>query len=428
MKILWLVNIVMPELAEHLGGKPSVFGGWLTGAMKAVRESGHTLAVVTTEENTKRAERYEVAGVTYYIVNRADVDSMQREFGPILEREQPDVVHIYGTEFEHSWAMAKCADIERTVVTVQGAMTYLKDLVYAGIPERLCRDNLLHKLLRRLHKGGQSIDLQKQSFQKRAAVEQQVLRHVKYVNGGSRWGSVVAKSINPECSTFDCNLILREPFYTDALWDPDTCEKHSIYILFSYPIKGFHKFLEALPLILRQYPDTTVNVVANQLPFRRYSGLKRKIQDAAPDYNWLVQKQIEQHDLQEHLRFLGVLSEEQVKEQLLKSNVFFSASALENQSTSLGEAMILGVPSVASCVGAMQEMIDHGKDGFLYPFNEPYMMAEYVCRIFEDEALAKSFSQNGHNHAAATYDREKNAKQLLEMYRIIADNAKERDK
>ena len=31
MKILWLVNIVMPELAVHLGEKPSVSGGWLTG-------------------------------------------------------------------------------------------------------------------------------------------------------------------------------------------------------------------------------------------------------------------------------------------------------------------------------------------------------------------------------------------------------------
>ena len=38
MKILWLVNIIMPELAEQLGRKPSVFGGWLIGAMNAVRE------------------------------------------------------------------------------------------------------------------------------------------------------------------------------------------------------------------------------------------------------------------------------------------------------------------------------------------------------------------------------------------------------
>ena len=44
-------------------------------------------------------------------------------------------------------------------------------------------------------------------------------------------------------------------------------------------------------------------------------------------------------------------SEQEVKQRMLKSNVFVSASVIENQSTSLGEAMILGLPSVASCVG-----------------------------------------------------------------------------
>ena len=56
--------------------------------------------------------------------------------------------NIYGTEFAHSWALSKCADVQRTVVTVQGAMTVLKKHVYAGLPEKQCRDSLLHKLLR----------------------------------------------------------------------------------------------------------------------------------------------------------------------------------------------------------------------------------------------------------------------------------------
>ena len=50
MKILWLVNIVMPELAVHLGETPSVFGGWLTGALEAVRAAGHELTVCTVRE------------------------------------------------------------------------------------------------------------------------------------------------------------------------------------------------------------------------------------------------------------------------------------------------------------------------------------------------------------------------------------------
>lgn len=419
MKILWLVNIIMPELAEHLGKKPSVFGGWLTGAMKAVRESGNELVICTTGNDTGR---YDVNGVTYYIC-KSEVQSMRE----ILDAEKPDVVHIYGTEFQQSWAMAQAADPNKMLVTIQGAMTYLKDVVYAGIPEDICRDNTMHKLLRTMNKGGESIELQKRSFERRAELEKKVLFQAKYINGGSEWGNAVAKSINLECTTLSCGLILRDSFYCDEIWDYESCDKHSIYILYSYPIKGFHKFLEALKTVVKKYPDTKVRVVANKLPYRHYRGLKKSIMDSAQDYNWYVQNMIEEYNLKDNIEFVGHLDEQQVKELMLKSNVFVSASAMENQSTSLGEAMILGVPSVASCVGAIQEMIDDGVDGFMYPFNEPYILADKIIRIFEDDELAKKFSAKGHEHASRTYNREDNCRKLLGMYETIDKNAKEKE-
>lgn len=425
MKILWLVNIVMPELAEHLGRKVSVFGGWLTGALHAVRTAGHELVICATESRTD-VQCSDVSGVRYYLAPSGSVEVMEIHFRTILQKEKPDVVHIYGTEFEQCWAMSQAADPERTVVQIQGALTYIKDLAYAGLPERVCRDTFLHRVLRRLHRGGESIELQKRLFEHRAELEQKTLAHAKYALGASNWGNVVARSINPQIQTFDCNLILRDSFYTDERWDFDRCEKHSIYILFSYPVKGFHKFLEAMPMILHEYPDTQVYVVANKLPWRSYHGLKEKVQDAAPDYNWLIQKQIERLNLQDHLHFVGHLSEQEVKERMLKSNVFVSASVIENQSTSLGEAMILGVPSVASCVGAIQEMITDGEDGFLYPFHEPYILANQILRIFDNPALARQFSEKGRAHAARTYDAETNCKKQLEMYETICQNAKER--
>jgi len=426
MKILWLVNIIMPELAEHMGREASVFGGWLTGALKVVRKEGHELVICATEHR-EDVLCSNVSNIRYYVVPSGSIGEMETNFREILQQEIPDVVHIYGTEFEQCMAMANCTDPERTVVQIQGAMTFLKDVVYAGLPERICRDNWLHKILRHLHKGGQSIELQRKSFEYRAVLEQQVLRNAKYVFGASKWGNTVAKMINSDCITFDCNLILRDTFYTDERWTLDNCELHSICILFSYPIKGFHKFLEALPLILQQYPDTMVYVVANQLPIRNYSSIKRMIQNAAPDYNWIIQKQIEAHNLENHLKFIGHLDETQVKERMLKSNVFVSASAMENQSMTLGEAMILGVPSVASSVGAIPEMIIDGKDGFLYPFAEPKKLADAVCKIFADQNLAQQFSEKGHEHAAETYDREKNGQNLLKMYETIVNAAKEKE-
>ena len=419
MKILWLVNIVMPELALHLGKNPTVFGGWLSGAMKAVKENGYELVICTTVTDVNETQKYIVNDVTYYVSKRSAVSEMEESFKVILNEENPDIVHIYGTEFEHSWAMAKCSDVNKTVVTLQGAMTYLKDHVYAGIEEKYCKDNLLHKTLRLMHKGGTSIDLQKQSFEQRAEIEQKVLKHVKYIMGGSEWGNAVAWSINPQCITFDCGLILRDSFYTDERWSYENCEPHSIYILHSYPIKGFHKFLDALALVVNEFPDTKVYVVANTLPVRKYTGIKKLAMNAAPDYNWIIQSKIEELNLSDHIKFLGHLNEQEVKDRMLKSNVFVSASSLENQSTSLGEAMILGVPSIASFVGAIPEMIEHGKDGFLYPFEESYMLAYYICRIFNDIELAKRFSTLGQLHSERTYSKDTNEKHLIEMYNSI---------
>lgn len=420
MKILWLVNIVMPELAVHLGQTPSVFGGWLTGAMNAVRDSDHTLTICTTAPGKR--SRYEVGGVTYYLVPQGDLDDMSRDFRTILSDEVPDVVHIYGTEFAHSWALARETDPERLLVTVQGSLEVLKNAAYAGLDERLCRDTLLHKALRILHKGGQSIQLQRDSFALRSKYERLVLRHAKYVNGGSNWGCSVARWINPDCITLECGLILRDSFYPGGLWDADVCTPHTVCAVFTYPIKGFHKLLEAFPAILRRFPDARLRIVGSKLAHRSYTGLKKNVMDHAPDYQWLIQNQIDSLGIGDSIDFLGYLDESCVRAELLNSNVFVSPSAMENQSTALGEAMILGVPSIASCVGAMQEMIDHGKDGFLYPFNETYMLADYICRIFESRELSEQFSREGRKHAQKTYNKEENCRKLFEMYDIVAGN------
>ena len=421
MKILWLVNIMMPELADHLGREATVFGGWLIGAMNAVRGSGHDLVICTVGDE-RLCGRYDVHGVTYYIVPKADVPSMQASFRPILEREQPDVVHLYGTEFEQAWALASLTDPEKTLVSVQGLVSFYAEHVFGGVPEKTARDHWIHRLLRRLHKGGRSIELQLKSFRARSETEIKTLQRVRYVNGGTAWGDNCARLLQPDVKLLPCELILRDSFYNGGLWDLDAVEKHSIFTIYGYPIKGFDMFLHGLKRIVQRYPDTHVYVAGNRCAYRHYRGLKRWIMNLAPDYDWYVQSLIEKYGLKDHITFLGYLSEEQMHERLMRSNVFVSAAAIENHCTSLCEAMYAGVPSVASCVGGLQELIDHGKDGFLYPFNETYMMAAYVCRLFGDPELAQTISQKGHEHAVKVFDKEQNCRTLLKMYETICGN------
>lgn len=421
MKILWLVNIVMPELAVHMGGKPPVFGGWLTGALEAVRAAGHELTVCTVQETAYEGA---VSGVRYLTLPEDDPDYLTVHFRNVLEQEQPDLIHIWGTEFPPSWALARAADPEKLLVTIQGSLEIIKDQARAGIPAKICRDTALHKLLRRLHKGGQAIDLQVKSFAKRAEFEKKTLCRAKYIHGGSAWGNAVAEAIHPGCVTLDANLILRSSFYDAPLWDLDRCEEHTVFALCTYPLKGFHKLLEAMPRILERFPDARIIAPGLGLVRRPYTGLRRAVMDAAPDYQWYLQGLMDKLGLWDRVEFPGYLSEEQMQAALRRTHVFVSPSAMENQSTALGEAMLLGVPSVASRVGAMEEMIHSGADGFLYDFDDTDALADSIIRIFEDRELAFTFSEKGRLHARNTYDREKNCRDLLNIYESIGGGDK----
>ena len=68
-----------------------------------------------------------------------------------------------------------------------------------------------------------------------------------------------------------------------------------------------------------------------------------------------------------------------------------SASTIENSPNSVGEAMLLGCPVVSSCVGGVPDMLEHGREGFLYQASVPYMLAWYVKRVFGDDELAMGF-------------------------------------
>ena len=69
-------------------------------------------------------------------------------------------------------------------------------------------------------------------------------------------------------------------------------------------------------------------------------------------------------------------------EQYLKANVFVLPSAIENSPNSLGEAMMLGTPTVVSDVGGVKNMIDHEKEGYVYQPDASYMIAYYAGRFF----------------------------------------------
>ena len=95
------------------------------------------------------------------------------------------------------------------------------------------------------------------------------------------------------------------------------------------------------------------------------------------------------------------------------------SSSIENSPNSLGEAMILGVPCVASDVGGVADLLKHKEEGFVYQTDARYMLAHYVCEIFAYDELALEFSAKARMHVIKTHNKEENTKSMMEIYREI---------
>lgn len=427
MKILWLCNLMLPQIAEALGREVFHIGGWLTGQINDLQErTDLQLAVCFPVSDDKTVMCGQVGKLEYYgfpsgLNARADVEEMRKIFTGILSEYRPDVVHIFGTEYPQTLAMLQAGEntetLDRMIVSIQGMVSIYVRHYYAGLPFREVYMSSLHDLLRQ-----GSVYCGARKFERRGKYEIAAIQKCKYVIGRTDWDRACTSQINPTVNYFHCNETLRGSFYENK-WELNLCNRHSIFVSqWNNPIKGFHHVLEAVSILQNRYPDIHV-YTTGQSPIEK--NFKQSLRRS--HYVKYIGRLIRKYGIEEKVSFLGTLDEHKMCEQFLKAHVFASASSIENSPNSVGEAMLLGVPTVSTDVGGVKNMLTHGIEGFLYPFNEPYMLAYYIEKIFEDDGLALSLSQNASRHAAVTHSRETNTERICEIYYQICKAATEEE-
>ena len=90
-------------------------------------------------------------------------------------------------------------------------------------------------------------------------------------------------------------------------------------------------------------------------------------------------------NVQENVIFTGTLTADEMAARTAKSHVVVIPSSIENAPNSLAEAEIVGTPTIASFVGGNMDMLKHNEEGFLYCYNEPNMLAEYIRQILQEQ-------------------------------------------
>lgn len=422
MKILWVVSVVMPQIAKECSIEGNLGGGWIVGGAEHLLRREDTELVVCFPYDDGELSG-SIGKLKYYSFVRSAFDAYneatERRFFEIFKKEDPEIIHIFGTEFSSSLAAVNAAEragmIGRTIVGIQGIISEIAKHYFAGLPSSVVNAYTLRDLLRRDNIAGQ-----KKNFERRSEFEIKALRKVKNVIGRTAWDRECVKKINPGARYYVCNETLRREFYSDE-WSFENCEKHSIFVgSCDYPVKGFHRLLDILPKLLEKYPDIKV-YVTGESPFdsKGFESFKHRTY-----YQVYLKKLIKRNGVREKVVFTGGLTADGMKQRMLKSNLFLLCSSIENSPNTLGEAMMLGLPCAAANVGGVASMVDDGRDALLYPFDDEAKMRECIERIFDDETLAKKLSEKAKEHARKTHSREANKDRLFEIYDEILKTEK----
>ena len=109
--------------------------------------------------------------------------------------------------------------------------------------------------------------------------------------------------------------------------------------------------------------------------------------------------------LDDRVHFLG--EQDQVLPLLSIADVFLLPSAQESFGLAALEAMACEVPVVASNIGGLPEVIDHGRDGFLHPLEDLDGMARSAVALLTDPVLHRQIAAAAQEKVRRTFCEEK---------------------
>ena len=230
MKVMWMGNIILPAIAEKESLPPVYIVGWLVGLSRRLTQLPD--AALTYVFDAPKALTGEVDGYRYYgLVNphaptQRCGEAYTRQLEEILRKEQPDVIHLWGTENQHTLAMVDAAEHlgmrERIVISIQGLLSIYAEHYRAYLPEHVCHGHTLKDCV----KG--NIVRQEAIYRRVGQYEQEALRRVQHVIGRTDWDAACMAELAPQAAYHFNNETLRDEFYTGE-WSLDSCEPHSIF-------------------------------------------------------------------------------------------------------------------------------------------------------------------------------------------------------
>ena len=162
------------------------------------------------------------------------------------------------------------------------------------------------------------------------------------------------------------------------------------------PGKGHDTLIDAAALVLQRFPEVRFELFGD--------GTERAalIQRAAA------------RGVSHAVTFLGHVDD--VPGRLAGAALFTLPSESEAFPNAVLEAMACGLPVVASAVGGIREVVEHGRTGLLVPPRDPVALADRICDLLTRPDVAAAWGAHGRELVEARYSFERMVGSVTALY------------
>lgn len=398
MKILWFVNSPCGSVRRY--NVKTTVGGWLISLEDELKKQEY-IQLEVAYFSDKKEDTFVYDGVKYYPMGESRSDNpikriMDRRHStseidtkrlPCLKRvvdeSNPDIIHIHGTEecFGIVAPYAKAKGIP-VVYSIQGMIAPISEFYFRGLPKHDAFN--LDSWLDRFKNVG--IRNNWKSFQERAERERKFLSQADYIFGRTFWDRDCTLALNPKRKYMVVNEMLRPEFYVKQWKGTISNGKINIVSTISGGIyKGMETALKAAAL-LKQYGNIDFEWrVAGYDSSSKWVRIAEHVSGIrCKDCN---------------ITLLGRLDAGQLSDLLCQSDMYIHVSHIENSPNSVCEAMLIGIPVIASFAGGTASLLENGKEGVLYQDGDPYVLAGAILENTKFPEMARAYARNAFQRA-----------------------------
>jgi N-acetyl-alpha-D-glucosaminyl L-malate synthase BshA len=131
-----------------------------------------------------------------------------------------------------------------------------------------------------------------------------------------------------------------------------------------------------------------------------------------------------QHKIQDRVHFIG--KQDNVNELLPLADLMVMPSEMESFGLAALEAMACGVPTIATDVGGVPELIDNGRNGLLFGVGDVDSMSAAAIALLGDEARLRAMSEAGRKTAQDHFCASRVIPLYEEYYERVVDRARDK--